>query len=215
MNWRRAVSLCLDQLDDAGALKESTVVLIGSYAHAAASSRSDVDILVIGEQHLPKLRGSRGVHLQFMDLQAFRDRLNSGDDYAVAAVRFGKIVHDGLQVWRDFQDHLSTYPWPDWREKYRYAKRRIQLARWLLEARDTEAASEEYLLVATQVGRAELLRRGIYPLSRPELSGQLRAVDETRLAGIISRLLLPEIGTKDLREISEELEAMVKSKAEE
>ena len=210
VNWRRAIGLCLAQLDKARILKGSTVVLIGSYAHGSPSWRSDIDVLVLSQDDRRRVTPPRGIHLQFMEPQRFGERLRRGDDYALAATRFGKVLHDGLRIWQRFREQLKSAQWPDWREKYRYARRRIQLARWLLDAGDVDAASEEYLLAATQLGRAQLLRRNIFPLSRPELSGQLHAAGEVRLEAVIESLLKPTISPEEIAGVGEYLESITR-----
>ncbi|MBI3781212.1 MAG: nucleotidyltransferase domain-containing protein, partial [candidate division NC10 bacterium] len=101
-NWRRSLTLSLHVLREAGLLKHSVVVLIGSYARGARISRSDVDLLVLlQEPNRPKLRVPYGIHLQFEDIERFCRRLEEGDDYVIAALKFGKLLHDSDNLWEE------------------------------------------------------------------------------------------------------------------
>lgn len=53
---------------------------------------------------------------------------------------------------------------------------------------DPWAAQEELLFAVTQLSRAVLLSRGHFPLSRPELSKQLRDIDEVAHAATLEEL---------------------------
>ena len=77
----------------------------------------------------------------------------------------------------------------------------------LLITDDIDAATEEYLAVATQISRTILLRHGEYPLSRPELSKQLLACGETMLAADLERLSDGECDKEQLRQIGRDLHA--------
>ncbi len=205
-NWRRSLALSLHFLREAGLLKHSVVVLIGSYARGAQTSRSDVDLLVLlQEPRRPILKAPYGVHFQFEDIERFRRRLRKRDDYAIAALKFGKPLHDSGNLWEELQQHLKSGIWPDWRAKIKQAERRIKLADELLVTDDIDAATEEYLAIATQISRAILLRHGEYPLSRPELAKQLLARGETTLAADIERLVEGECDKEQLRQIGEDL----------
>ena len=205
-NWRRSLALSLHALREAGLLKHSVVVLIGSYARGAQTSRSDVDLLVLlQEPKRPKLNAPYGIHLQFEDIERFRRRLEEGDDYVIAALKFGKPLHDSGNLWEELRQHLKSGIWPDWRDKIKQAERRIKLADELLVTDDIDAATEEYLAIATQISRAILLRHGEYPLARPELSKQLLAKGETTLAANIEKLIGGECDKEQLRKIASDL----------
>lgn len=209
-NWRRSLALSLHALREAGLLKHSVVVLIGSYARGARTSRSDVDLLVLlQEPKRPKLKAPYGIHLQFEDIERFRRRLEEGDDYVIAALKFGKLLRDSDNLWGELLQQAMSGKWPDWREKLRLAEHRIRLADELLLTDDIDAAIEEYLAVATQISRAILLRHGEYPLSRPELSKQLLAQGETMLAADLERLIEGECDKEQLRKIASDLHGVL------
>ena len=213
-NWRRSLALVLHALREAGLLRDSVVVLIGSYAQGATTWRSDVDLLVLYRNaRRPKLKIPFGVHLHSEKVDRFRRRLAQSDDYAISALRFGKVLHDRLNVWESLRQEADGAKWPDWRDKMSQAERRISLGDKLLATGDIDAATEEYLLGATQISRAILLRRGIYPLSRLELSTQLRAVGQRSLAADIQRLIEAQCRAIQLRRIAGNLQQALASEA--
>ena len=207
-NWRRSLSLALHTLREAGLLQVATVALVGSYARGAGIWRSDVDVLVLTRGPRSRPTPPYGVHFQLVDVNRFQERLSRGDDYALAALKFGKLLRDGLSVWPAFREQAVTAKWPGWREKLTGGHRRAKLARYLLEASEGDAATEEMLLAATQIARGGLLRHGIYPFSRPELSAQLRAIGEHALARDMDALIESNCDDEELGRISEHLEAI-------
>jgi hypothetical protein len=58
-----------------------------------------------------------------------------------------------------------------------------------LESGDTDAVHDLAVSYLTHVARAELLERGVYPASRPELASQLRASNGSQIAEQLDRLL--------------------------
>jgi hypothetical protein len=54
---------------------------------------------------------------------------------------------------------------------------------------DLDAAHEQALSYFTHIARAELIDRGVYPASRPELPKQLRSIGDSRLAHSLEQLL--------------------------
>ena len=69
----------------------------------------------------------------------------------------------------------------------------------MLEVEDSDAASEEFLFAASHIARATLLRAGVFPLSRPELPSQLKAVDPN-LARLLELLMTGDTDAVNLRE---------------
>ena len=50
---------------------------------------------------------------------------------------------------------------------------------------DVRAANEEMLLALSHLARASILRRGEFPLSRPELAAQLDSLGDSSLASLL------------------------------
>lgn len=196
VDWRRASVAVLRSLKDAGLLDNSVVVLIGSHAAGFATPASDVDLLVLTEAPRKGLRFPPHAHVHIQTIARFKDRLVSGDDFAISTVRFGKLLHDRTGVWKGLVG-LST-PWPDWRDKLPHAARNLKFSQELLAEGDEDAAAEEALYAATQLSRAMLLRRGTYPKSRPELPAQLTAAHEQAIARYLTCLMNSESPDYDM-----------------
>jgi len=88
-----------------------------------------------------------------------------------------------LERWR------GRLPLPDARVAEERAERAERLARALLADGDEDAALEQAVAMLTQRARARLLRRGVYPASRPELPAQLREIGAGALADTLERAL--------------------------
>lgn len=211
LNWRRAVVLALQELSRAGVLPDATVVLIGSHAHGAALPGSDVDLLILTSRERSHVKPVYGAHLQFDTVKRFEQRLNAGDDFAVASVRFGKLVSGDRRLWHDLELLAKTAAWPEWRSKPGQARLRLRLSRGLLETKDLEASREEYLVAATQIARALLLREHIYPLSRPELRDQLRTIGQDGLARALDLLMFGHRDEPQIRQLAEQLESELRT----
>jgi predicted nucleotidyltransferase len=211
-NWRRSLTLVLKTLRESGLLRDSIVVLTGSYAHARETPVSDIDILVLRREPTRRVRSPYGVHLRFEVLDDFRSRMAAGDDFAIYPVRFGALLHDGLGLWAALREEMKNSKWPDWSSKFPQVKRRIKIAEELLAMGDLEAAAEEYLSAATRVARASLLRRHVYPMSRPQLSEQLLTVGEKDLAKDLQRLVERNIEMQFLRRLGRELKKAMEEK---
>lgn len=204
-------ALTIRALRQAGLLNQAVVVLIGSYARNVETWRSDVDILVLLQQPLcPRLNIPDDVHLHFEDKEKFARRFVEGDDYAISSVKYGKLLHDESNFWGTLKQQLKNVKWPEWRDKISHAERRLKVGDELLEMGDIDAAIEEYLFGATQISRAILLKRGIYPLSRPELSGQLISIGQADLATQILALIRGKCEGVDLRKVSHNLTMTLK-----
>lgn len=211
INWRYSIALTLRELRLAGRLKGSTVVLIGSYAHGAPMRRSDIDILVVGLEKLghDRLKSPEFVHLQYLGAERFRARAEASDDFVIAALRFGKVIYDPTRRWDTLRREFAMHRWPDWQEKMKYAARRVRLGDDLVQSGDLDAGAEEYLLAATQIARAVLLRKQIYPLSRPQLPAQLRSAGESELAEVIEDLMSRESDSTSVGSVGPQLHGML------
>lgn len=169
--------------------EDVAVILIGSVARSAATSRSDLDLLVISEDSINVQRTANQLHVQLMTQEQLRQRLREGDDFAAWCVRYGVPVQ-AAPVWNRIATSLEATNWPDWRPKIDHAARRLLLADELLASGDMEAAAEEITYAISHVGRALLLKRDVFPLSRPEMIRQLSDEGFPELAGLLLSLSL-------------------------
>lgn len=190
----------LGALTQAGLAAEVTVVLVGSVARGVRNSRSDVDVLVLHEDgQRIRLKRPGDIHLQQDSRTTFLRRLGEGDDYPGWALRFGLPLRDPDGWWAEQAAAEAENPhWPDWRPKVKHAMKRRRMASALLNTGDIDAASEELLFAASHVARAVLLKRGVFPLSRPELPSQIEDVDSD-LGRLLERLIVGNLDNDELR----------------
>ena len=189
----------MDALSRVGISDLATVVLVGSGARDTMNGRSDIDILVLHDDH-PQIRlDSPGdVHVQQDSRSRFLRRLEDGDDYPGWALRFGVLIHDPGGWWAEHvAAELNAPHWPDWRAKVGYAKKRMRMASEMLHVGDVDAACEEFMFAASHVARATLLKNGLFPLSRPELPTQLETI-EPSLAKLLDRLISGDVDATSL-----------------
>lgn len=150
------------------------------------------------------------MHVHIEEKERFARQFAEGDDYAISAVRYGKLLYDRSNFWETLRQQVESVRWPDWRGKISHAERRIRVGNELLRMGDIDAATEEYLFGATQISRAILLRRGTYPLSRPELGKQLVAVGRGDLAADMEMLIEGKCEEGQLRKIASDLTMEIK-----
>lgn len=160
--------------------------LIGSFARGTSIPQlSDLDLLIIGPKPGPP--PPTGLHVVFLTRSDMEGRALAGDDFAQWALRFGRAIK-GARAWEHLKARLSELPWPSWTKKLHQAECRAETVRQLLDMGDEWAAQEELLFALTQLSRAVLLSQRIFPLSRPELSQQLRDIGEETLASAMDEL---------------------------
>ncbi|HYW47543.1 MAG TPA: hypothetical protein VE959_32035 [Bryobacteraceae bacterium] len=124
-----------------------------------------------------------------VDLRAYstgsiEDRLKAGHDMLGWALQFGRVLFQRDRFW----DSLAEA----WRHRLVLPSSKLARARaanahrhlvTVLQFGDADAAQEQALSYLTQLARAELLDRGVFPASRPELAQQLRDIGNVQLAG--------------------------------
>ncbi len=185
------------------------VVAIGSAVRPHVPS-ADVDLVVIcRDPHgLNEDRPPMEVDLRAYSAGDVDVQLRSGHDMLGWAVRFGRILFQRNRFWEkivhSWHDRLPL-PSPKLaRERAAAAHRHLI---HLLQLGDADAAHEQALSYLTHLARAELLDRGVYPASRPELVQQLRGVGSYRLAEWLDRL--SQGGSSELSEIDALLKVTV------
>ena len=179
----------LGQLADARLSERAVVVLIGSAARGVATWRSDIDLLIVfsGDERL-NLRPPIEMHLQQESRTHFLQRIYEGDDYPVWALLCGKALHDPDGWWaRAAADERAHPHTPDWTPKVARAEKSLKWAGELLDAGDADAFEEQCLYAASHLARAVLLKRGVMPLSRPEMADQVRE-SNPELAWVLNEL---------------------------
>ena len=110
-------------------------------------------------------------------------QIESGHDLLGWAIKFGGVLFQRGHYWdRVVNLWRHRLPLPSGalaRDRAANASRRLVK---VLEFGDADAAHEQAISYLTHLARAELLDRGVYPASRPELAPQLRAVGSCQIA---------------------------------
>jgi hypothetical protein len=124
------------------------------------------------------------------------------------AVMFGRMLFQRHSFWdgivKSWRQRLPLPSVTLARTRAAAAYRRMSS---LLRLGDADAAREQAISYLTHLARAELLERGIYPESRPELPEQLRKIGDYHLAGQLDRILQED--SADVSQASELLRLTV------
>lgn len=178
-----------DATDD---LNIIAVVAVGSAVRPEVPS-ADLDLVVICRE-LAELRVRPPLEI---DLRTYRsDRVEQqvarGHDLLGWAVKFGRVLLQRDDYWNklsdSWRDRLPLPPPEIAAQRASAAHHRLTK---MLAIGDLAAADEQALSYATHLARAELLRRNVYPASRPDLPGQLRQIGSHEAADCFELLLDP------------------------
>ncbi|MGO9254706.1 MAG: hypothetical protein ACLQU1_00150 [Bryobacteraceae bacterium] len=130
------------------------------------------------------------VDLRVYSAATIDSQIASGHDLLGGAIKFGKALFQRDHSWdRIIDAWKGRLPLPSAalaREKALTAYERLAK---VLESGDTDAIHEQAVSYLTHLARAELLDRGVYPASRPELASQLRATNGNQIAEQLDCLL--------------------------
>jgi hypothetical protein len=181
------------------------IIAIGSAVRPDVSS-TDIDLLTIcADLHSLNRTPPIEVDLRAYALAEIDSKLGKGHDLLTWGIMFGHSLFQRERFW----DALVT----SWRSRMPLPsstlarQRAASVYRHLTEIialGDEQAAREQAISYFTHLVRAELLEKGVYPASRPELAGQLLQLDESELASALDQLLRSE--SIELTEIGRLLE---------
>jgi hypothetical protein len=163
------------------------IILVGSAARNVRTEDSDIDILLVGRERPRVPKSFPGFHIQSSSWQDFRRNLQNGEDFESWCVRLGVPLFDGGQ-WAGMLASEEANIWPRWELKVVHGARRLFFANEFIEMGDDLAASEELVYSLGHVARGLLLKAGVFPLSRPELAGQILTLGYPHLANLHERL---------------------------
>ena len=214
--WREYADWILRELETAGMLDRASLVLIGSVARGVETRRSDVDLLLTlaDDVRLP-VRPPVDLHLQQESRGRFMERLRDADDYPIWALRYGRILHDPDGWWTaQAAKEDASGRFPDWTPKVALAEKSLRWAADFLAAEDMDAFEEQCLYAASHLARALLLRRGVMPLSRPELAAQLREADELEVASSLEALSCGGVGRSGAAALRASIESRLRRMSE-
>lgn len=166
------------------------VIGIGSAVRLAVSS-VDIDLVVICRE-TAKFKDKPPIEI---DLRAYAadqvdTLIESGNDLLGWAITYGRVLWQRDRYWdMILKSWRHRVPLPSAEVSTRRANEALHRFRSMLDLGDQDAAYELAVSYVTHLARAELLKRGQYPASRPELSGQLRAVGCAPMADWVERLI--------------------------
>jgi len=159
------------------------VVFFGSSVRPV-SSVGDLDLLVVFEGDEPELTGvPMDVDVRSYSASMVPELIVKGHDLLGWALRYGVLAYQRHAYWSDLrQEWMPKLPFPSAVVAEQRAERAGGLLRKLQAIGDEDASAEQYLSVLTHRARSFLLRRDVFPISRPELAGQLRQAGQSELA---------------------------------
>lgn len=174
------------------AAETPSVVAIVAYGSSVrdAEGSEDVDLLYVHAGEVAFGAAPADVDLRAYASEVLDDRIAAGDEILGWALRLGVPLfeHDGF--WSELQDRwVGRLPLPSAAAAEARAARAWDAAAGLAANGDVEAARELERSAVTQQARAQLIRSGVFPLSRPELPEQLASVGAFALAAELSALL--------------------------
>lgn len=151
----------------------------------------DLDLVLVYQGPRPALRRPPlDVDVRQYERADVPRLLSSGHDYLSWTVRFGHPLFERDGWWSalcaNWNDRLAL---PSADEARARAQRVERLHGEMLAAGDHDAAAELEISMLTHLARASLSEAGVYPESRPELSRQLREIDEQALADRLDAVL--------------------------
>jgi len=168
----------------------AAVVAIGSAVRPAVPS-ADLDLVVIcKEPSEMRARPPLEIDLRKYRVDHVQEKLAAGDDILGWAIKFGRVLFQRNRYWNDLEESWrDRVPLPSPHVATKRANEAHCRLKKVLDLQDIDAAEELALSYATHLARAELLKRGVYPASRPELPSQLRKVGAEEAADCFAQLI--------------------------
>lgn len=166
------------------------IVAVGSAVRPAVSTE-DLDLVVICRDPLKLIvKPPIEVDIRAYAADQIEALVRDGNDLLGWTVKFGRMLFQRDDFWDTFVERwLDRIPLPSADVAERRAEEAFRRLSSLSELGDPDASREQALSYITHLSRAELIRRQVYPASRPELPNQLRAIGCQRLALWLARLL--------------------------
>jgi len=177
------------------------VVAVGSAVRPGVRS-VDLDLVVICKKpESLHFKAPLEIDLRSYPADQVHCQLAQGNDLLGWAIKFGRVLfqRDGywdtlIESWHD------KLPLPTPAMAAQRAQESLQRLTKVLELGDVNAAEEQAVSYATHLARAELLKRNVYPASRPELPVQLREIGANEAADCFEQLIDPTVN--HLKQIS-------------
>ena len=166
------------------------VVAVGSAVRSSVRS-ADLDLVVICREPA-RMKTKPPIEIDMRTYAASRvdTLIRGGNDLLGWAVKFGRVLFQREHFWDTvLESWLGRLPIPSVDVALQRAGDSFRRLTNVLKLGDLDAAYEQALSYVTHLARAELLRRRIYPASRPELPKQLRGAGCIRIAEWLDRLI--------------------------
>jgi hypothetical protein len=166
------------------------VIAVGSAVRPSVQS-FDLDLVVIcREPTKMKTKPPLEIDLRAYAATQVDDLIRSGNDLLGWTVKFGRVLFQREHFWDAvLETWLERLPLPSADVACQRAEDSYRRLSNVFELGDANAAYEQALSYVTHLARAKLLKRRVYPASRPEIPRQLRAVGCIRLAEWLERLI--------------------------
>jgi len=183
------------------------IVAIGSAVRPNVSS-TDIDLLALctGLNSLNEAPPIE-VDLRTYSLDGIEEKLGSGHDLLTWSIKFGRVLYQQNNFWDKLVNSWRfRLPLPSAKRARERAATVYRHLTEILKLGDEYAAREQAISYLTHLVRADLLEKGVYPASRPELTGQMREVGGSELAEGLEQLLLTE--SMDLTQLNSLLKSL-------
>lgn len=166
------------------------VIAVGSAVRPSVQS-FDLDLVVICREST-RIKDKPPVEI---DMRAYLanqidELIQGGNDLLGWTVKFGRVLFQRERFWDTvIETWLNRLPLPSADIACQRADESYRRLSNVFELGDTDAAYEQALSYVTHIARAKLLKRRVYPASRPEIPRQLRAVGCVRIAQWLESLI--------------------------
>ena len=158
------------------------IVLFGSVARRTESI-GDVDILMISDSKPVFRKRPIEVDLRWYLSERIEELIQEGNDLLGWCVLFGRLIYEADGFWTHVTARWSErIPLPSLDISEARAAKAEQLLLEMQRIGDRDAIEEQNLAFLTHKARSNLIREGVYPKSRPELSTQLREIGNAHMA---------------------------------
>jgi hypothetical protein len=162
----------------------NSLLVSGSTARRSRTAISDLDYHLIG-QPVDTRDLSRELDVHVLSAAELESRVLAGDDFVQWSLRFGWVVFDDGAVRAGITLISQRDLWPDVARKRDHATKSLELARRFVASGDLDAALAQVRTALSLAARTYLLAFNVFPLSRAELPGQLRATGRTDVAAAL------------------------------
>jgi hypothetical protein len=173
-------------------LDDNTLVVIAvgsTVRHDVTSADLDLVVLVKDVSAL-KAKPPIEVDLRAYPIDQVDTLITGGTDLLGWSVNYGKVLLQKRHAWdRILKEWQGRVPFPSSETATQRGAEALRRFTNMMDVGDYDAAYEQALSYLTHLARAELIKRKVYPASRPELPEQLRAVNCKSLAQSLERLI--------------------------